>query len=112
MDGAGTALSCRDARQRPRRTDASWFPEHWYSWRHQMPAVADAGFRAAAVDLRGYNESDRPSRVADYRLRTLVDDIDGFLDALGGGPVHLVAHDWGADTRGFTRRSNRNGSSR
>jgi pimeloyl-ACP methyl ester carboxylesterase len=51
------------------------FPEFWYSWRHQIPALADAGFRAIAPDLRGYAESDQPRGIRQYRTKTLVTDI-------------------------------------
>ena len=71
------------------------FPEFWYSWRHQIVAVAEAGFRAIAPDLRGYNESDKPPRVADYRLEVLVDDIARLIGAVGGGAAIIVGHDWG-----------------
>jgi pimeloyl-ACP methyl ester carboxylesterase len=71
------------------------FPENWRSWRHQLPALAAAGFRAAAPDLRGYNLTDRPARVVDYRMHRLAGDVQGLIAALGGGPVHLIAHDWG-----------------
>jgi pimeloyl-ACP methyl ester carboxylesterase len=71
------------------------FPEFWYSWRHQIPALAAAGFRAIAPDLRGYNESERPSRVRDYRVQTIVADIAGLIDATGPGPAFVVGHDWG-----------------
>lgn len=71
------------------------FPECWYSWRHQMPALADAGFRAVAPDMRGYNLSDKPKR--GYDIETLVDDVVALGRALGGGDarVHLAGHDWG-----------------
>jgi pimeloyl-ACP methyl ester carboxylesterase len=74
------------------------FPENWYSWRHQLPALAAAGHRAVAVDLRGYGGTDRPRGVAAYHIDRLVADVDGLIDALGGplgGRVHLVGHDWG-----------------
>jgi epoxide hydrolase 4 len=71
------------------------FPEFWYSWRHQVQPLADAGFHAVAVDLRGYNESSRPTGVFEYRTRKLVDDIASLIDALGGGPSYVVGHDWG-----------------
>jgi epoxide hydrolase 4 len=71
------------------------FPEFWYSWRHQIPALAGAGFRAVAPDLRGYNRSDVPKGVASYRVNTLVADIVGLIKQLSCRPVHLVGHDWG-----------------
>lgn len=71
------------------------FPEFWYSYRHQMQALADAGFRAIAPDLRGYNLSDKPEGVSAYDVEKLVGDIEGLLRALGHSRVHLVGHDWG-----------------
>ncbi|HVK11644.1 MAG TPA: alpha/beta fold hydrolase [Gemmataceae bacterium] len=71
------------------------FPEFWYSWRHQLPAVAAAGYRAVAPDLRGYNESDRPPGVRNYRPARLVADAAGLIEALGAGPAVVVGHDWG-----------------
>src|SRR5438128_10764759 len=70
------------------------FPEFWYSWRHQLPALAAAGFRAVAPDLRGYNESDRPAGIANYLIEKLAGDIAGLARQLGG-KIHLVGHDWG-----------------
>ena len=71
------------------------FPELAYSWRHQLPALAAAGYRAIAPDLRGYGDSDRPSGVAAYTVPALVGDVVGLIDALGYARVHLVGHDWG-----------------
>jgi pimeloyl-ACP methyl ester carboxylesterase len=71
------------------------FPEHWYSWRHQMAALADAGYRALAVDLRGFNLSDKPHGIANYRMDTVARDIVGLLDALSIAQADIVAHDWG-----------------
>jgi epoxide hydrolase 4 len=71
------------------------FPEFWYSWRRQLPVLAAAGFHAVAPDLRGYNESARPTDVRDYRLRCLVDDVVGLIAALGAGRAVVVGHDWG-----------------
>ena len=72
------------------------FPENWFSWRYQIDPIADAGFRAVAVDLRGYGGTDRPAGVSSYGIDPLCADFDGLVDALGGEPLHLVAHDWGA----------------
>jgi pimeloyl-ACP methyl ester carboxylesterase len=71
------------------------FPEFWYSWRRQLPALAAAGFRAIAPDLRGYNESDRPEGARHYSLQALAQDVVGLVRALGVPKVHLVGHDWG-----------------
>src|SRR5947208_5205624 len=71
------------------------FPEFWYSWRHQLPALAAAGFRAVAPDLRGYNESDKPAGVASYRLEALLDDVAGLIAHLGEQQAAVVGHDWG-----------------
>jgi pimeloyl-ACP methyl ester carboxylesterase len=71
------------------------FPELAYSWRHQLPALAAAGMRAVAPDLRGYGESDRPEGVDAYALPRLAGDIAGLIDALGAESAHLVGHDWG-----------------
>jgi epoxide hydrolase 4 len=71
------------------------FPEHWYSWRRQMTALADAGFAAWAPDLRGYNLSDRPAGRESYRLHYLVEDIAALVRATGQARAHVVGHDWG-----------------
>jgi pimeloyl-ACP methyl ester carboxylesterase len=72
------------------------FPELGRTWRRQLPALAAAGFRAAAPDLRGFGESDRPQAVQAYALRRLVDDVMGLIEALGAERAHVVGHDWGA----------------
>jgi len=72
------------------------FPGLWYSWRHQLPVVADAGFRAIAVDMRGYGRSDRPLSASDYGNQTIVADLTGVLDALGEETAVFVGHDFGA----------------
>ena len=71
------------------------FPEHWWSWRRQIPALARAGFAAWALDLRGYNLSDRPAGRDAYRVRVLVDDVAGVVQATGQSRCDLVGHDWG-----------------
>jgi pimeloyl-ACP methyl ester carboxylesterase len=69
------------------------FGEFWWTWRHQLTAVADAGFRAVAVDLRGYGDSDKPPR--GYDAWTLSGDVAGLIKALGERKAHLVGHGWG-----------------
>ena len=72
------------------------FPESWYSWRHQILALAEAGFHAVAPDMRGYGQTDRPEAIDQYSLLHLVGDIVGVLDALGAENAVVVGHDWGA----------------
>lgn len=72
------------------------FPESWYSWRYQLSALAKAGYRAVAPDMRGYGESDRPGKVTDYEIDKLTADVVGLVDALDEEHAILVGHDWGA----------------
>jgi pimeloyl-ACP methyl ester carboxylesterase len=72
------------------------FPESWYSWRHQLPALAEAGFHAVAPDMRGYGQTDRPEEIDQYTLLHLVGDMVGLLDALGVEQTAIAGHDWGA----------------
>jgi pimeloyl-ACP methyl ester carboxylesterase len=72
------------------------FPECWYSWRHQLRALAEAGFRAVALDLRGYGRSDRPEDVEKYTVLHHVGDIVGLLDAFGVKQAVIAGHDVGA----------------
>lgn len=70
------------------------FPEFWWSWRHQMAACASAGYRAVALDLRGFGDSDRPEDVASYALPNSIGDISAVIDSIGGRAT-VVSHDWG-----------------
>ena len=72
------------------------FPELWYSWRHQLPAVAAAGFRAVAPDQRGYGGTDAPPDAVSYDIAHLTGDLTGLLDELGEERAAFVGHDWGA----------------
>jgi len=73
------------------------FPESWYSWRHQMPAIADAGFKAVAVDVLGYGGSDKPHDVDRYSMENLTRDLAGIASALSeDGTAIVIGHDWGA----------------
>jgi pimeloyl-ACP methyl ester carboxylesterase len=72
------------------------FPEFWYSWRHQLPALAEAGFHAVAPDQRGYGRTDRPDEVERYTMLHLVGDVVGLMDALGEERAVVTGHDWGA----------------
>ena len=73
------------------------FPESWYSWRHQLGPLAEAGFTACAIDVRGYGGSDKPHPVEDYAMERIVGDLVGLRRALQPDePAILVGHDWGA----------------
>jgi pimeloyl-ACP methyl ester carboxylesterase len=72
------------------------FPELWYSWRHQLRALAEAGFRAVAPDMRGYGQTDRPDAIDQYTLLHILGDMVGLLDALGADRAVIAGHDWGA----------------
>lgn len=72
------------------------FPEGWYSWRHQLEALAAAGFHAVAPDMRGYGKSDRPEAVDQYTVFHMVGDLVGTLDAFSVSEAVIVGHDWGA----------------
>ncbi|SDR91024.1 Pimeloyl-ACP methyl ester carboxylesterase [Halopseudomonas xinjiangensis] len=72
------------------------FPECWYSWRHQMAALADAGFRVCVPEMRGYGRTSAPQPIEAYDLITLCSDIQAAMDHLGHTEVAMVGHDWGA----------------
>ena len=71
------------------------FPEFWYSWRHQIPALASAGFQVVAPDMRGYNLSDKPRGVGAYALDALVEDVAQLIRDRGAARAVVVGHDWG-----------------
>jgi epoxide hydrolase 4 len=71
------------------------FPEFWYSWRHQLPVLGQH-YHVIAPDMRGYNLSDKPPRVEDYRIELLVGDVQGLIKHFGKSQAAIVAHDWGA----------------
>jgi len=70
-------------------------PESWYSWRHQLRALAAAGFRAVAPDMRGYGQTDQPQAIDQYTILHLLGDAVGLVDALGVEQAVIVGHDWG-----------------
>ena len=72
------------------------WPESWYSWRHQLPALAEAGFHVVAPDQRGYGQTDKPEPIEAYNILNLVSDIVGLVNTLGEERAVIVGHDWGA----------------
>ncbi len=81
---------------------AHGWPESWYSWRHQITALADAGYRVLAPDMRGYGETDAPEDVDSYNLVNLAADMVGILDAMGISQATMVGHDWGSPVAAHT----------
>ena len=74
------------------------FPESWYSWRHQMTPIAQAGFTACAIDVRGYGGSDKPQPVEAYAMERMIADVVGVIETLSAdSQAILIGHDWGAD---------------
>jgi pimeloyl-ACP methyl ester carboxylesterase len=71
------------------------FPESWYSWRHQIPALVKAGYRVAPPDVRGYVGSDKPLAIEAYSVKNLCADISGLITTLGAESAIVVGHDWG-----------------
>jgi pimeloyl-ACP methyl ester carboxylesterase len=96
VSAAGTRIHCVEAGEGPLVLMIHGFPESWYSWRHQIPALAEAGYRAVAVDVRGYGRSSKPLAVEDYRMVRLVADNVALVRALGEEQAVIVGHDWGA----------------
>ena len=92
----GVRIHLAEAGQGPLVLMCHGFPESWYSWRHQLKALAEAGFRAVAPDMRGYGETDRPEEIEKYTLFHLVGDMVGVVSALGENKAVIVGHDWGA----------------
>ncbi len=89
-------VHCVEAGEGPLVLLVHGFPESWYSWRHQIPAIAAAGFRTVAIDVRGYGRSSKPLAVEDYRMVRLVADNVGLVAALGAETATIIGHDWGA----------------
>jgi pimeloyl-ACP methyl ester carboxylesterase len=72
------------------------FPESWYSWRHQIKALSEAGYHVVAPDMRGYGQTDRPNAIDQYSLFHLVGDIVGLVNTIGDEQAVVIGHDWGA----------------
>jgi len=92
----GIRMHCVERGRGPLVVMCHGFPESWYSWRHQVQALSEAGFHAVAPDMRGYGNSDRPADIGDYTLLHLTGDMVGLLDALGAESAVIAGHDWGA----------------
>jgi len=96
IESNGITMRIAEAGTGPLVLLAHGWPESWYSWRHQMTMLADAGYHVVAPDMRGYGETDKPAAVDDYDIDHLAGDLVGILDALGEETAILVGHDWGA----------------
>ena len=96
IDAHGTRIHVVEEGAGPLVLLVHGFPESWYSWRHQLPALAGAGFRAAAIDVRGYGRSSAPLDIEAYGMLRHVGDNLGVIDALGERTAVVVGHDWGS----------------
>ncbi|HWC36755.1 MAG TPA: alpha/beta hydrolase [Mycobacteriales bacterium] len=97
VDVRGTRIHCVEAGTGPLVVLVHGFPESWYSWRHQLPVIAEAGFRAVAIDVRGYGRSSAPHEVEAYGMVHHVGDTVGVAQALAPGEeVVVIGHDWGS----------------
>ncbi|MDX1404884.1 MAG: alpha/beta hydrolase [Woeseiaceae bacterium] len=96
IDTGGVRLAVHEAGDGPPVILIHGFPELAYSWRHQLPALARAGYRAIAPDMRGYGGSDKPLAVTDYAIQHLIGDVKGLMEALSIEKAVIIGHDWGA----------------
>lgn len=94
--GADVELSVATAGDGPPVVLLHGFPELGWSWRHQVPALAEAGYRAIVPDQRGYGDSSRPEAIDDYAIFHLVGDVVTLVEEVAGGPAVVVGHDWGS----------------
>lgn len=96
VDSNGIRMAVYEQGEGPAVILLHGFPELAFSWRHQLPALANAGYCAIAPDQRGYGKSGAPPCISDYRIEELIADTHGLLDALGLDSAVFVGHDWGA----------------
>ena len=96
VDANGIQLAVTEAGEGEPVVLVHGFPELAFSWRYQLPALADAGLRVIAYDQRGYGDSSKPESIEDYAITALVDDLIGLLDAEEFDSAALVGHDWGS----------------
>lgn len=101
VDIGEVKLHCAEMGQGPLVLLLHGFPECWVSWRNQMPALAEAGFRVVAPDLRGYGKSDKPPGLEAYKVEVLARDVARLIEALGEQRAHVVGHDWGGAAAWF-----------
>lgn len=96
VDAGQARIHCVEAGEGPLVLMVHGFPESWFSYRHQLPALAEAGYRGVAIDVRGYGRSSKPTAVEAYRILAQVGDNLGVVKALGEERAVIVGHDWGA----------------
>ena len=96
IDSNGIKIHIAEAGTGPLVLLCHGFPESWYSWRHQIKALSEAGYRVVAPDMRGYGQTDRPEAIDQYSLFHLVGDMVGLVNALSDKPAVVIGHDWGA----------------
>ena len=96
VDAFGTRIHVAEVGEGPIVLFVHGFPESWYSWRHQLPAVAESGWRAVAIDVRGYGSSEAPEDIGAYRLVHLAGDCVGVIEALGETSAVIVGPAWGS----------------
>jgi len=96
VDARGTRIHLVEEGEGPLVLFVHGFPESWYSWRHQLPAMAQAGYRAVAIDVRGYGRSSKPPEIEAYGMVDHVADNVGVVEAMGEETAIVVGHDWGS----------------
>ena len=101
VEANGIDFHCVTAGEGPLVLLLHGFPQFWYAWRHQIPALAER-FKVVAPDLRGYGDTAKPPRVADYRTEVLAADVAGLVKAFGQQKAHVVGHDWGGGVAWMT----------
>ena len=96
VHSSGHRIHCVSAGEGPLVVMVHGFPESWYSWRHQIGHLAEAGYRAVAIDVRGYGRSAAPADIEAYAMTALVGDVIAVIDDAGVDDAVVVGHDWGA----------------
>jgi pimeloyl-ACP methyl ester carboxylesterase len=92
----GIRLRCVVEGEGPLAILVHGWPESWYSWRHQIAPIRDAGYRVVVPDVRGYGGSDKPEAVECYDMASIIGDVLGLIDHFGQQQAVLIGHDWGA----------------